>query len=88
MSITFVELLRSPGFTIHVDKSLLIPSQEITFLGMVINAVTMTVSLTEEKKVKILQLCSKIINLKNVKIRTVAKLIGNLIARALFTIHI
>jgi len=30
---TTVSLLKKLGFTIHVDKSVLVPSQEITFLG-------------------------------------------------------
>jgi len=32
-----VSLLRSLGFTIHAEKSVLIPTQDITFLGFVLN---------------------------------------------------
>lgn len=42
-------LLHLLGFSINWGKSTLIPSQEIQFLGFVVNSVTMTMSLPEEK---------------------------------------
>ena len=41
-----VNLLRSLGFTIHAEKSVLVPQQKLTFLGFEFNSVDMTVSLT------------------------------------------
>ena len=38
------------GFTINKQKSVLEPTQRLTFLGLVIDSVAMEVSLTEEKK--------------------------------------
>ena len=38
---------------IHLGKSVLIPSQEVTFPGFVINSREMSIQLTPEKKDKI-----------------------------------
>ncbi len=45
-----IQLLRKLGFVIHTDKSVLEPTQIITFLGFIINSYTMTITLTEDKK--------------------------------------
>ena len=39
-----IKLLTSLGFTIHVEKSIIHPTQIITFLGFVINSKTMHIS--------------------------------------------
>lgn len=75
-----IELLQKLGFTINFEKSILIPKQEITFLGLVFNSVTMTITLTEEKKEKIFNLCLKTINNVIIPIRSLASLIGNFTA--------
>ena len=74
------EILRSLGFTIHPDKSKFIPTQCITFLGFILNSVQMTITLTLEKKEKILNLCHDILKEDVVTIRFLSKLIGNLVA--------
>ena len=75
-----IEILRSLGFTIHPDKSKFIPTQCITFLGFILNSVQMTITLTLEKKEKILNLCHDILKEDVVTIRFLSKLIGNLVA--------
>ena len=52
-----IELLQNLGFTIHPTKSILTPTQRITFLGFVIDSVQMTLEIKEEKKSKIHNLC-------------------------------
>ena len=52
-----IELLQNLGFTRHPTKSILTPTQRITFLGFVIDSVQMTLEITEEKKSKIHNLC-------------------------------
>ena len=47
-----MSLLQNLGFTIHPIKSSFVPSQEIIFLGFVINTQHMTITLTNEKKSK------------------------------------
>ena len=73
-------LLRNLGFTIHYKKSILEPSQSITFLGFIFDSCLMTIELTLEKKDKIYLLCSKLINDRSPSIRHVAKVIGNMVA--------
>jgi len=75
-----VSLLRKLGFTIHTEKSVLMPTQEIIFLGFVLNSVRMTITLTLEKKEKIRQFCLEIIRKPDISIRKLACIIGNLVA--------
>ena len=66
-----VNVLRNLGFTIHVDKSILVPKQEITFLGFVFNSVKMTITLTWIKSKKSM-LCAIVLNSNSHTIRTVS----------------
>ena len=75
-----VQLFRSLGFIIHPEKSVLIPSQEIQYLGMLINSKSMSVTLTQEKKEKLRACCVKLKRNTNLKIRDVAKVIGMMVA--------
>ena len=54
--------LEALGFTIHLLKSSMIPSQKITFLGFDIDTVRMTISITNRKKEKIYELCVQILS--------------------------
>ena len=45
-------MLRSLGVTIHPEKSVLKPTQNLIYLGFFINSKDMTLKLTEEKKQK------------------------------------
>ena len=75
-----VKLVDDLGFTIHPEKSVLFPTQEIVFVGFLINSVTMTVRLTPEKVNDIIANCVEVINCKSITIRNLAKLIGKLVA--------
>lgn len=75
-----VALVDSLGLTLHPDKSVLVPTQEITFLGFVLNSLTMTVSLPSEKKVNIVQMCASLKRKQIVVIRDLAILVGKLVA--------
>lgn len=44
-----IQTLESLGFIINKEKSILIPSQKIEFLGYALNSVEMTVSLPERR---------------------------------------
>ena len=55
-----LNLLTQTGFIINEEKSALMPSQNIQFLGFIINSVDMTVTLPTEKKKKIVSLCTPI----------------------------
>ena len=75
-----IRLLQELGFTIHPDKSLLEPSNVLTFLGFVINSNSMTVTLTEEKKAKLAALIDKVLSKVSITIRIVASLIGKIVS--------
>lgn len=75
-----VTLFQSLGFVIHPEKSEFIPSQELTFLGFVLNSVLMRVSLTPDKASSIKHACQKLLVDKQPTIRTVSRVIGLLVA--------
>ena len=50
-------LLQRLGFVINLKKCLLDPVQEIVFIGLIVNSQFMTLSLPEEKIVKIKDQC-------------------------------
>ena len=51
--IATVKLFTKLGFQVHPDKSNLFPSQEICFLGFILDSKNMTVTLTDEKQKKL-----------------------------------
>ena len=53
-----VDLFLGLGFSIHPEKCILTPTQEITFLGFILNSTTMMVYLSDEKKEKLKFLCT------------------------------
>ena len=75
-----IKLLQSLGFTIHSEKSELDPVTRIIFLGFVIDSITMTVTLTDEKKAKLLKLIEELLPKTFVKIRSVASLVGKMVS--------
>jgi hypothetical protein len=76
-----MKLLEHLGFVVHPDKSVFIPSQGLTFLGFIINSKTMTITLTKEKIEKLKDLIKEALaSPQKIKIRTVAKIIGHMVA--------
>ena len=73
-----VSLLESLGFTINREKSRLIPTQIITFLGFVIDSTVETLSLPQEKVVKVKSLCMKATVTPTMSARQIASLLGTL----------
>ena len=73
-------LFRSIGFYINYDKSKLKPMQEIEHLGFVLNSTRMTVTLTEAKKVKLVNKCTQVLADNGRTIRSVAELIGLIVS--------
>ena len=72
-------MLRSLGFTIHPEKSLLKPTKNLIYLGFIIDSKDMTLKLTEEKKPKIYDLCTKRFEKSKPTIQFVAQVIGNVV---------
>ena len=76
-----LQLFDSLGFVAHPTKSEFIPKQEITFLGFVINSVTMTIALTPKRYDKVISFLQFIRdNAPRVKIRDVAKTLGYMVS--------
>ena len=73
-------LVESLGFVLNVDKCQLIPSNERTFLGFVIDSNKFCLEPTEAKKAKIFKLVSSFRDKKVCKIRELAQLMGTLVS--------
>ena len=54
-------LFTSLGLLIYPVKSVDIPSQTVTVLGLIINSLDKTISLTTEKKSSLIELCHRTI---------------------------
>ena len=78
--LTVTALFRRLGFTIHPDKSFLTPSTKITFLGVVLDSKAMTITLTEKKKAALQVFTLQVLRKHSCTIRTIACLIGHLVA--------
>ena len=68
------------GFYIHPGKSHLNPTQEITYLGFVLNSITMTIKLTTEKASTIKIECESALQVRKITIRQVARILGLLVS--------
>lgn len=68
------------GFVVHPKKSVLQPSKSISFLGFKLCSTDMSVRLLENKVVDIQEDCKRLIQKDRESIRTVAALIGKLVA--------
>ena len=71
------QLFESLGFTINVKKSSFEPSQQLTFLGYIIDSTQMTISPTTKKKEKLKEIIRILLSGENkFRIRFVASAIG------------
>ena len=75
-----VRLITDVGFITHEQKSVLVPTQQIIFLGNLIDSVSMTVTLPKEKVANIVQACSELQNMTFAKIRQVARVLGLMVS--------
>ena len=70
-------LLDKVGFVIHHEKSVLLPTLIITFLGFVLNSILMQVSLTPERALKLKDACEHLLATAfPASIRDVAQVLG------------
>ena len=70
---SIAELFDRLGFVVHPDKSVLIPTQEITILGFVINSRKMSVKLTPQKEDNLKRLVNQLFSMKTLSIRFLTK---------------
>ena len=68
------------GFVVHPEKSVLVPTQIIEYLGFILNSIHMEVSLTERRKEDLVKLCKNVYKQKMCTIQTIAQLVGKMVA--------
>ena len=74
------QLFDKLGMTISVKKSVFEPTQEIEYLGFLLNSKNMTVTLTQRKKDKIEALARRLYRKTKFPVRKLCKFIGNAVA--------
>ena len=79
---TLIFLFQQLGFVINLKKSVLTPTQLIEFLGLMIDSVTMSLSLPEKKVVNLMQKCQNLIQNPQTTVGEAASLIGSLCSTA------
>ena len=75
-----INLLDKLGFTIHPEKSILSPTQKLSFLGFKLNSLNMTITLLPEKKLDLKRECERFVKKREATIREFARIIGKLVA--------
>ena len=66
----------SLGFLPHPEKSVLISTQRLTYLGFILDSVAMKIYLTPEKRDKLIKCCLALINKPTLTIHEVASVVG------------
>jgi Reverse transcriptase (RNA-dependent DNA polymerase) len=72
-----INLLISLGFLINWEKSVLLPSQSLEFLGLVIDSVALSLALPSDKVLSILALCRRSLLKGVVSLHDLSSLIGS-----------
>ena len=75
-----VECFASLGFVIHPEKSVLIPTQELEFLGFLLNSISMTNRLPPSKPAHVKSACEDLLSETKLTIRELAHVIGLLVS--------
>ena len=73
------ETLKSLGFIINNDKSVMTPTQKLSMLGFILDSVDMLVKPTSEKATKVVNMFKESLLTERISIRKVAQLIGNIV---------
>ena len=69
------------------DKSDLIPTQTISFVGFILNSIRMPVCLTPEKANNLILCCKELLRLDSFCIREFARVKGKMVASQLGVFH-
>ena len=68
------------GFHLHPTKSVIIPTQTLTFFGFRLDSLSMTVSSTREKIIKTVEACQRLQIMTKPRTSEVAEVIGLLVS--------
>ena len=71
-------LLKKLGFVINIPKSLLTPSCQITYLGLLVDSVSIKLCLTEEKLQQTTHSCRELVTRLSVTVQDLSSVIGKL----------
>ena len=71
-------LMTSLGFVVNNEKSIAGPTQEIEFLGFVINSRSMTLAVTKEKLKSLTSQCKNLLQSQRTTVRHLAQVIGTM----------
>ena len=74
------KLFRDLGLILNHEKSVFEPKQVITFLGFVLNSVTLTVALKPEKATKVVTKATTVLAKQSPSVREVAELVGFMVS--------
>ena len=77
---TTLYLLENLGFVINREKSELTPARIMEFLGVLINSMDLSMSLTEAKILSLTKLCNQALDNQYMSLRDLSKLVGKLIS--------
>ena len=69
-------LLQNLGFVINIKKSILHPCQKIDILGMKIDSIKMTLSLTPEKVQKVVKTCQNLLRSRSTTLLELTRVVG------------
>lgn len=75
-----VQLMTDVGFMIHKEKSVLVPTKNLTFLGNDIDSENMIVTLPKQKVMVLCVECIAVYNKSQVSIKIVARLLGLMVS--------
>ena len=75
-----VQLSINSGFVVHPEKSVFKPTQELVYLGFILNSTSMTVTLTTDKAYRLKSCCQNILDKRCVSIRTIAECVGLMVS--------
>ena len=71
-----LNLLEGLGFTVNYQKSILVPSQQMEFLGSLVNSINLTLSLPRDKIRKIQSKCQDLLETPVTTVRELSKFLG------------
>lgn len=75
-----LDLLRALGFYPNEDKSVIKPTHKIQHLGFILDSIELSVSISSEKLVKLIDIATLVLDSHRIRIRLVAKLIGHMVS--------
>lgn len=71
-----VTMFDNLGLVVHPEKSVLVPTQRLVFLGFILDSILMRISLTPEKACRVKNACKQLVDTVLPSVRQVAQVLG------------